>query len=193
MTMHPTPTAMPTDDEHWNDAARSAAAFVAGFRSPDTRKSYRRYLACWLEFCAANQLHPYRDIRRTHIEVYLCQLEQHAPGLADSTMRRRISTLSSWFAWLEDEEINVGNPAARVRRPRRHMRPQPWLDRNELTDLLTASETMAATPTRSSACSASMVSGSRRHATPTLPTSPVTAISPPFGSLARVTSPPRSR
>jgi site-specific recombinase XerD len=60
--------------------------------------------------------------------------------LANSTLRRRISTLPSWFTWLEDEEINVGNPAARVRRPRRHARPQPWLDRNELTDLLAASE-----------------------------------------------------
>ena len=42
------------------------------------------------------------------------------------------------FIWLEDEEINVGNPAARVRRPQRHSRPQLWLDRNELTDLLAA-------------------------------------------------------
>jgi site-specific recombinase XerD len=63
-----------------------------------------------------------------------------AVALANSTMRLRISTLSSWFTWLEDEEINVGNPAARVRRPRRHSRPQPWLDRNELTDLLAAAE-----------------------------------------------------
>src|SRR5919106_5476073 len=57
-----------------------------------------------------------------------------------TTLRRRISTLSSWFTWLEDEDINVGNPATRVRRPRRHARPQPWLDRNELTDLLAAAE-----------------------------------------------------
>jgi len=28
--------------------------------------------------------------------------------LANSTLRRRISTLSSWFTWLEDEEMNVG-------------------------------------------------------------------------------------
>lgn len=47
---------------------------------------------------------------------------------------------SSWYAWLEDEEISVGNPAARVRRPRRHGKPQPWCNRNELTDLLAAAE-----------------------------------------------------
>jgi integrase/recombinase XerD len=44
------------------------------------------------------------------------------------------------ISWLEDEDVMVGNPAARVRRPSRHPRPQPWLDRNELTDLLAAAE-----------------------------------------------------
>jgi integrase/recombinase XerD len=79
-------------------------------------------------------------VRRTQVEAYLRQLEQHLPPLANGTLRRRISTLSSWFTWLEDEELAVGNPAARVRRPRRHTQPQPWLDRNEITDLLTAAE-----------------------------------------------------
>jgi Phage integrase, N-terminal SAM-like domain len=64
--------------------------------SPDTRKGYQRDLHCWLEFCAANRLHPYRDVRRAHVEVYLRQLEQHAPGLANATLQRRISTLSPW-------------------------------------------------------------------------------------------------
>jgi integrase/recombinase XerC len=121
---------------------------LTGFRSPDTRKSYRRDLRCRLEFCAAHSLHPYREVRRTHVELYLRQLEQQLPSAANSTLRRRISTLSSWFTWLEDEEISIGNPAARVRRPRRHARSQPWLDRNELTDLLAAAEDEAATATR---------------------------------------------
>jgi integrase/recombinase XerD len=129
-----------TGDKRWQDALGAAAAFLAGFRSADTRKGYRRDLSCWLQFCASEGLHPYVGVRRTHVEVYLRQLEQQVPALANSTLRRRISTLSSWFTWLEDEEINVGNPAARVRRPRRHSRPQPWLDRNELTDLLAAAE-----------------------------------------------------
>jgi site-specific recombinase XerD len=97
--------------------------------------------------------HPYVGVRRTHVEVYLRQLEQQIPALANSTLRRRISALSSWFTWLEDEEINVGNPAARVRRPRRHSRSQAWLDRNELTDLLAAAEAVGATRIRWSACS----------------------------------------
>jgi integrase/recombinase XerD len=74
------------------------------------------------------------------VELYLRQLEQQLPRPSNATLYRRISTLSSWFFWLEDEEVIVGNPAARVRRPSRHPRPQPWLDRNELTDLLAAGE-----------------------------------------------------
>jgi integrase/recombinase XerD len=91
-------------------------------------------------FCVTHNLHPYKDIRRTHVELYLRELEQQLPQPSNATLYRRISTLSSWFAWLEDEDVMVGNPAARVRRPSRHPRPQPWLDRNELTDLLTAAE-----------------------------------------------------
>ena len=117
-----------------------AEAFIAGFRSPDTRSAYRRDLHCWLNFCVDQGVHPYAGVRRTHVEAYLRHLEQQRRPLANNTLRRRISTLSSWFTWLEDEDLNVGNPAARVRRPRRHARPQPWLDRNELTDVLTAAE-----------------------------------------------------
>jgi integrase/recombinase XerD len=96
------------DDGDWQTALRWAGAFLAGFQSAGTRKSYRRDLHCWFALCA--------------------------------TRYRRIATLSSWFRWLEDEDVTVGNPAARVRRPQRHRGPQPWLNRNQLTDLLAAGE-----------------------------------------------------
>jgi site-specific recombinase XerC len=80
------------DDEAWREALQAAAAFLAGFRSPDTRKGYRRDLTCWLQFCAGQAVHPYVGVRRTHVEVYLRQLEQQDPALANSTLRRRIST-----------------------------------------------------------------------------------------------------
>jgi site-specific recombinase XerD len=124
----------------WGDASGWAAAFLAGFKSSETRRSYRRDLDCWFAFCATHQLHPYRELRRTHVEVYLRELEAQEPAPANATLYRRIATLSSWFRWLEDEDVTVGNPAARVRRPQRHPRPQPWLNRNELTDVLAAAE-----------------------------------------------------
>lgn len=124
----------------WREADQFAGAFIAGFRSADTRRGYQADLRCWFEFCARLQLHPFRELRRTHLELYLRELENRDPRLANTTMYRRVATLSSWFRWLEDEDLNVGNPAARMRRPSRHPIPQPWLDRNQLTDLLAAAE-----------------------------------------------------
>ncbi len=96
--------------------------------------------SCWFTFCALHELHPFRGLRRTHLKLYLRQLETQDPAPARCTLYRRISTPSSWFRWLEDEEVIVGNPPARVRRPQRHPSPQPWLNRSELTDVLAAAE-----------------------------------------------------
>lgn len=69
-----------------------------------TRRSYQRDWHCWFGFCVTHDLHPYRDTRRTHVELYLRELEHQLPRPSNATRYRRISTLSSWFAWLEDEE-----------------------------------------------------------------------------------------
>ncbi len=120
----------------WEEARQLAGAFLASFQSAETRRGYRSDLRCWFGFCHSHGLHPFREIRRIHLEVYLRELETSTPGPANATLYRRISTLSSWFRWLEDEELNVGNPTARIRRPTHHPTPQPWLARNQLTDLL---------------------------------------------------------
>jgi site-specific recombinase XerD len=88
-------TATNASNVAWDDAARWAAAFIASFRSSDTRKAYQRDLSCWFTFCAAHRLHPYDGVRRMHVEVYLRQLERQTPPLADVALRRRVSTLSS--------------------------------------------------------------------------------------------------
>ena len=111
-----------------------------GSSSDQTRRSYRRDLECWFEFCTKQALHPFGGLRRRHVELYLRQLEGREPPPSRCTLYRRISTLSSWFRWLGDEDVLVGNAAARVRRPQPHLSPQPWLNRNELTDLLAAAE-----------------------------------------------------
>jgi integrase/recombinase XerD len=129
-----------TDDAAMREATFWAGAFLAGFKSVQTRRAYRRDIDCWFAFCLAHHLHPFRDLRRTHLELYLRELEAVDAPPAPGTLYRRVSTLSSWFRWLEDEDVTIGNPAARIRRPQRHSRPQPWLNRNELTDLLSTAE-----------------------------------------------------
>ena len=64
-----------TDDEDWHAARHWAGAFLAGFRSAQTRKSYRRDLHCWFAFCTTHRLHPVHGVRRTQVEPYLRHLE----------------------------------------------------------------------------------------------------------------------
>lgn len=55
----------------WREADQFAGAFIAGFRSADTRRGYQADLRCWFEFCGRLQLHHFRKLRRTHLELYL--------------------------------------------------------------------------------------------------------------------------
>jgi transposase-like protein len=102
------------DDADMREASLWAGAFLAGFKSVQTRRAYRRDLDCWFAFCLAHELHPFRGLRRTHLELYLRELEAQDTPPAPGTLYRRVSTLSSWFRWLEDEDVTIGNPAARI-------------------------------------------------------------------------------
>lgn len=85
------------DDPGWREAVQWAGAFVAGFQSDKTRRSYRRDLQCWFAFCAVHGLHPFRGLRRTHVELYLRQLPglpRHAP--AHGQRRSRTGRLTPW-------------------------------------------------------------------------------------------------
>jgi hypothetical protein len=57
------------DEQDPSEGARWAGAFLAGFKSIETRRAYRRDLECWFAFCTAHQLHPFRGVRRTHLEL----------------------------------------------------------------------------------------------------------------------------
>lgn len=114
-----TVTMLDHDEDGMSDAARWAGAFLGGFKSAQTRRAYRRDLECWFAFCTAHQFHPFRGVRRTHLALYLRELENQDAPPAPGTLYRRAATLSSWFRWLEDEDVAIGNPAARIRRPQR--------------------------------------------------------------------------
>lgn len=83
---------IPLDDDP--DAVRLAGAFLAGYTSAATRRAYRVDLRYWFAFCR-RRLHPYRGIRRTHLELYRRELEQLVPKPANATRYRRVATLSA--------------------------------------------------------------------------------------------------
>ena len=97
------------------DLGALVAGWLLGFRSTNTRDAYRRDIAGWLIFCAANSLDPL-TARRPHANAWACTLD--AAGLKPSTIARRLSAVASWYAWLAAEEVITYSPMAHVRRPK---------------------------------------------------------------------------
>ena len=114
------------------------AAWLLGFGSVHTRRSYAGDVAGWLAFCDEHGLDPL-TARRPHIDVWARSLE--AAGQAPRTVARRLAAVSSWYGFLVVEEVRPGSPAEHVRRPKVGDEGEtPGLTRDELRRLLGAAE-----------------------------------------------------
>jgi site-specific recombinase XerD len=119
------------------DARDLAAAFLAGFR-PATREAYRRDLTVWGEFLAGIGVEPL-DARRVHVDLFVRQAEE--AGIAPATIARRLSTMSGFYRYAEDEMLIERSPLRRVRRP--HVSdesPRSAPDRDGVRALIAAAE-----------------------------------------------------
>ena len=114
------------------------AAWLLGFGSVHTRRSYAGDVAGWLAFCDEHGLDPL-TARRPHIDVWARSLE--AAGQAPRTVARRLAAVSSWYGFLVVEEVRPGSPAEHVRRPKVGDEGEtPGLTRDEMRRLLGAAE-----------------------------------------------------
>jgi integrase/recombinase XerD len=111
--------------------------WIANQRSVHTRNAYRLDITGWLEFCAERGLWPLAA-GRTDVALWARRLQ--ASGCAASTAARKLSSVSSWYAWLLDGGHVTENPAASVKRPvvdRRHSMT-PGLTREQANAMLRA-------------------------------------------------------
>jgi len=106
--------------------------------SPRTTSSYHADLTdaqCFLTGKGSNLF----DVTETSLMEYLAHLRRR--GLRDTTLRRRRSTLSTWFGLLQSEGLRPDNPVRRLPAQRRR-RPLPKrLGEEEVEVLLGAPET----------------------------------------------------
>jgi integrase/recombinase XerD len=116
---------------------RLVGSFLAGYASVETRRAYAGDLRCYLGFLRMHQVDPLA-VRRPVVETYMRELE--ARGLANNTRGRRLSTLKSWYGFLWDEGFVPGNPAGRVKGPRRDKPVLPALNRHEAHRFAKAAE-----------------------------------------------------
>lgn len=92
---------------------RLTQAWLLSFASPHTRSAYGSDLAQWLAFCERHEIHPLRVIR-VHGDAFARWLEPVSPR----TLARKLSAVSSWYAYATDEGLLEANPFTRVRRPK---------------------------------------------------------------------------
>ncbi|MGA4544497.1 tyrosine-type recombinase/integrase [Uniformispora flossi] len=118
-------------------ANRIAVGFLLSHHG-NTRTAYTRDLADYGAWCAEIGIE-ILDARRVHVDAYVEHLSRS--GAAPSTVVRRLSAVSGFYAYAVDEGLIDRNPAARVRRPKVGENVQSTgLSRAEAGRLLAAAE-----------------------------------------------------
>ena len=118
------------------------SGWLAGFRSPRTRRAYAGDLLAWQRWCRTHSVDPLRA-RRVQADLYLADLLEG--GAAPTSAGRRLSALSSFCRFLieqDDLDVVLTNPAAAVRRPTVDAQHSPTLGltRAEATAVLEAAD-----------------------------------------------------
>ncbi|MFA1543577.1 tyrosine-type recombinase/integrase [Actinomadura monticuli] len=113
--------ALPLDDPGDRYGLRLlTAAWLRGQRSDATRRGYYRDLGGWLDHCARTGLDP-RAARRADIDDWTASMTVTVGGRARppsaATQARRLAAVSSWYAYLQSNDVADGNPTLLVKRP----------------------------------------------------------------------------
>lgn len=99
-----------------------------------TAGSYRHDLLALADFCAAQRLRSWSSLDSQHVRVFAAR--QHARDLSPRSIRRQLSALRTFFAFLIREgEIRV-NPALDVRAPKAARHLPHTLDADQMQRLL---------------------------------------------------------
>jgi hypothetical protein len=168
---------------------RLAAAWLAGYSSPKTRRTYQTMIRSWFDWCALCGLEPL-SARRAHVELWQRALEQH--GYAVRTIALKLTAVASLYRYCEQEDLLARTPMACVRRPRvERLSPRGALTRGQVHDLLAGASASVSIPTACAACWPSTVSGSPRPPASTSRTSTTRGCTRCCASPARAGAPPR--
>lgn len=101
-----------------------------------TVDAYRRDLERLVEYLAARGVQRPGDVTATHLREFVYHLKDL--GLQPSSIRRNVSALRTYFAFLLGEGIVVSDPTDRVELPRTWRRLPGVLSRDEVARILDA-------------------------------------------------------
>lgn len=89
--------------------------WFANITNAKTRRAYQNDVGEFTHFVGINEPTEFRTVTRAHIIAYRKDLE--ARELAASTIRRKLSALSSLFSYLCERNAIASNPVHGVKRP----------------------------------------------------------------------------
>lgn len=113
--------------------------------SPNTLLAYRKDLAEFVAYLArhyGDETWSWTEVDRLVMRSYLGHLSRQ--GLARRTIARRLSTIRSFYRFLNATGEAEANPARAVRSPRLERSLPTWLSRAEIDSAFTAAELRAA-------------------------------------------------
>jgi integrase/recombinase XerD len=90
--------------------------WFANIPNEKTRRAYRLDITDFSAFVGINRPEEFRLITRAHVIVWLKDVERRQ--LSPSTIRRKLSALSSLFEYLCERNAVTHNPAKGVKRPK---------------------------------------------------------------------------
>ncbi|CAG7601541.1 tyrosine-type recombinase/integrase [Leucobacter soli] len=128
------------------DGFLAAVEFEYGY-SPHTIKAYRRDLRDLAEFAVADDpdAEPGAiDLETLDLELLRAWLwERQQRGLAPSTLARNVAALKSFGTWLEHRRLVPGNPASRLRAPKKAGTLPRVLSEDQIGEILARAGTRA--------------------------------------------------
>lgn len=105
--------------------------------SPHTLRAYQRDLQGLLQtLCEEADMPSPKQVRTVRLRLHLGLLSDR--GLGPTTMARHLSSIRSFFRWMEQRGLIDANPAAGLRGPRRRRRLPRYLEEGEVEALLAA-------------------------------------------------------
>lgn len=123
------------DQAHWQPAEDFLAHLTLERRlSPLTARAYRRDLECLAEFCDAQGITDFTELRSHHLRRFAAQ--SHAGGLAPRSIQRRLSGVRSFMNWLIREGVLKQNPGADISAPQAPRNLPGTLDVDQMSQLL---------------------------------------------------------
>jgi site-specific recombinase XerD len=90
--------------------------WFANITNPQTRRAYQNDLKDFMRFAGIESPEAFRVVTRAHVIAWRKDLEGRA--VAGSTIRRKLSALSSLFEYLCERNAVVHNPVDGVKRPK---------------------------------------------------------------------------